>query len=168
MADSTGASQQVQESIDQHPRPVKGRTLASVEAPTKAAADRHKCTPTKIKKTGSNDDEDRFKGADGKPNYIGNFHKGLPHDAFGEVDRKAYKSMFDALAKARNFDKIQLNFGTGFGRKLTNPQAGFATDLEGPDPKSLAILAAPTLDGREESAEGVELYWMALLRDVPF
>lgn len=169
MADSKSSAPQIQESIDQHPRPAKGRSFAPAAVPSKAvAADPHKCTPTKITKTGSNGDEDRFKSADGKLSYIGNFHKGLPHDGFGEVDRKAYKSLLDALAKGKNFDKIQLNFGTGFGRKLTNPQAGLATDLEGPDPKTLAILAAPGLDSREEAAEAVELYWMALLRDVPF
>jgi hypothetical protein len=66
--------------------------------------------------------------------------------------------------KETDFDAIQL----GLGRKLTNPQAGLATDPEGPDPKDLKILAAPSLDSAEEAAEGVELYWMALLRDVSF
>ncbi len=154
-------------SLDQHPRPSRAGATTAVSAAEKAVAaavDVHKCTPTKIKKTGSNGDEERFKGADGKPNYIGNFHKGLPHDGFGEVDRNTYKSLLHALDKKKDFDKIVL----GLGRKLTNPQAGLATDLEGPDPKKLNILAAPSLDSVEEAAEGVELYWMALLRDVPF
>lgn len=155
--------------LDRHPRPsVAGAeeappavTLEAVEA---AAVDIHKCTPTKIKKTGSNGDEEDLDGPDGKPNYIGNFHKGLPHDDFGEVDRKAYQSLLHALNKKKDFDKIIL----GLGRKLTNPQAGLATDVEGPDPKKLHMLAPPKLASAEEAAEGVELYWMALLRDVPF
>jgi len=151
--------------LDEHPRPRRARS----EAPQPAAAAPvpeadHQCTPTKIKKTGSNGDEDRFKGADGKPSYIGNFSKGLPHDGFGEVNRAAYKSLLHALDAETDFDDIVL----GAGRKLTNPQAGLATDQEGPDPKDLKMLAAPSLDSAEEAAEGVELYWMALLRDVPF
>ncbi len=172
MATSKVPTPQLQSPIDQHPRPAKGRSFGTAGTPeaalSAAVIDPHKCTPTKITKTGSNGDEERFEDADGKPSYIGNFHKGLPHDNFGEVDRKANKSLLDALGRERNFDKIQLNFAPGFGRKLTNPQAGLATDLEGPDPKQLKTLAAPSLDSAEEAAEGVELYWMALLRDVPF
>jgi hypothetical protein len=155
-----------QQPLDEHPRPRRARPEEPLRAAAEAApapAD-HQCTPTKIKKTGSNGDEDRFKGPGGKLSYIGNFSKGLPHDDFGEVKRDAYKSLLHALDQERDFDKIVL----GLGRKLTNPQSGLATDLEGPDPKDLKILAAPSLDSAEEAAEGVELYWMALLRDVPF
>ncbi|MFY9822367.1 MAG: vanadium-dependent haloperoxidase [Thermoanaerobaculia bacterium] len=151
--------------LDEHPRPRHARPLAATTAEAvPAPADTHQCTPTTIKKTGSNGDEERFKGPDGKPNYIGNFSKGLPHDEFGEVKRDAYKTLLHAVEKETDFDKITL----GLGRKLTNPQAGLATDQEGPNPKDLKILAAPSLDSAEEAAEGVELYWMALLRDVPF
>lgn len=160
----SGKPQQDHPSLDQHPRPSRGRAAGAAQARAEAGKDPHDCTPTKIKTTGSNGDEDRFKGADGKPNYIGNYHKGLPHNEFGEVDRAAYKTLLDALAKKKDFDKITL----GLGRKLVDPQAGLATDLEGPDPKKLAILSAPSLSSAEEAAEGVELYWMALLRDVPF
>ena len=152
--------------LDQHPRPSRTAEEAPIAALAveAAAADLHKCTPTKIKKTGSNGDEEDLEGPDGKPNYIGNYHKGLPHDGFGEVDRKAYQSLLHALNKKKDFDKIIL----GLGRKLTNPQSGLATDPEGPDPNKLHMLAAPKLASAEEAAEGVELYWMALLRDVPF
>jgi hypothetical protein len=140
--------------------------MAAEAAPAAVAAGTP-CGPTKITKKGSNGDEDRFRGADGKPNYIGNFHKGLPHNEFGEVVPAAYKSLLHALDKETDFDKIVLKDPVN-GRKLTNPQAGLAVDQEGPDPKDLKILAAPSLDSAEEAAEGVELYWMALLRDVPF
>jgi membrane-associated phospholipid phosphatase len=152
--------------LDEHPRPRRARPEEPLPAAAEAAAPAadHQCAPTKIKKTGSNGDEERFKGADGKPNYIGNFSKGLPHDGFGEVNRAAYKSLLHAVDSETDFDDIVL----GLGRKLTNPQSGLATDQEGPDPKDLKMLAAPSLDSAEEAAEGVELYWMALLRDVPF
>jgi hypothetical protein len=158
-----------EQNIDQHPRPSRAggaRTTAAAASAGVAAATggANPCAPSTITTTGSNGDEKRFKGDDGKPNYIGNFHKGLPHNGFGEVDPAAYQTLLDAQKKKKDFDKIQL----GLGRKLTNPQSGLATDLEGPDPKDLEIRSAPSLDSAEEAAEGVELYWMALLRDVPF
>jgi hypothetical protein len=156
-----------QQPLDEHPRPRRARSAVEplrTAAAAPAPADDHQCTPTKITKMGSNGDEDHLKGADHQPNYVGNFSKGLPHDAFGEVDRAAYKTLLHALHQEKDFDKITL----GLGRKLTNPQSGLATDQEGPDPKDLKMLSAPNLESAEEAAEGVELYWMALLRDVSF
>jgi len=154
--------------LDTHPRPSRAPAAARTAGPTPAssaaAAGSHECTPTEITKTGSNGDEERFRGTDGKLNYIGNFHKGLRHNQFGEVDPAAYEKLLEILKHEKGFDQIPLDLG----RKLTNPQSGLATDLEGPNPKSIHILAAPSLDSAEEAAEAVELYWMALLRDVPF
>lgn len=157
--------------VDRHPRPTRPAEEVAVPAAAAEAvaagkaAPQHQCTRTTITTTGSNGDEGRFKGKNGKPNYIGNYSKGLPHDKFGEVDRAAYQTLLDALKSGTDFDKITLGPGK---RPLTNPQAGLASDVEGPDPKSLDILSAPRLDSAEEAAEAVELYWMALLRDVPF
>ncbi len=62
-------------------------------------------------------------------------------------------------------------------RPFTNPLAGNAYDLEGTDPAQLAIVennarrsfrAAPAFASAEAAGEMVELYWMSLLRDVPF
>lgn len=107
---------------------------------------------------GNNGDETRF------PTFIGNYHKGLPHNNFGEVVPAAYQTLLDAVKQKAPFAAITLDRG----RKLVNPQAGLATDLEGPDPDKQEILSAPSVDSAEEAAEAVELYWMALLRDVPF
>ncbi len=46
--------------------------------------------------------------------------------------------------------------------------AGLVYDLEGPDAQALTIPPAPTLDSEELIAEMMELYWMALCRDIPF
>jgi hypothetical protein len=102
------------------------------------------------------------------PNYIANFSKGLPHNHLGEVDGTAYRTLLKALfsGKPEDFEKIPL--GNPHGRKLTNPQAGLAFDLEGPDAQSLAIRPAPRIGSAENSGEMGELYWMALLRDVNF
>ncbi|WP_240676944.1 vanadium-dependent haloperoxidase [Actinacidiphila soli] len=98
--------------------------------------------------------------------FFANFSKALPHDKFGEVDPAAYGLLRRAAATARpeDFERIPL----GGTRKLVNPQAGLAFDLEGPDPQALAIRPAPRIDSAENSAEMVELYWMALCRDVLF
>jgi hypothetical protein len=57
---------------------------------------------------------------------------------------------------------------SGTQRRLVNPQAGVAYDLEGVDSHQLAANPAPAFASFDEVAEEVELYWMALARDVPF
>lgn len=108
----------------------------------------------------NNGDEQRFS------DFIGNFTKGLPHNQLGEVECSAYQKLLDALrsGEPQEFAAIPL----GKGRKLRNPQAGLAFDLEGPDAWSLAIPPAPCLDSAEEAGEMGEVYWMALLRDINF
>jgi membrane-associated phospholipid phosphatase len=108
-------------------------------------------------------------------NYIGNYSKGLPHfdcdDAanlvnIGEVKPQRYRRMLRALASGQPyfFGRIRL----GGMRRLVNPQAGLAFDLEGPDSHALSIPSAPRLDSQEAAGEMVEVYWMALLRDINF
>ncbi|MDQ3513277.1 MAG: vanadium-dependent haloperoxidase, partial [Chloroflexota bacterium] len=100
------------------------------------------------------------------PSKIGTFTKGLPHDALGEVNPFAYQ----ALAQAVNsgdpaaFEDIPM----GGAAKLQNPQAGLAFGLIGPDSHQLTMPFAPSLASAEAAAEMGELYWQALLRDVPF
>jgi membrane-associated phospholipid phosphatase len=115
-----------------------------------------------------NGDEERF------PNRIGSYSKGLPHNADGEVDPAAYDAMLAAVASGRPSDFEAIPLGDRADcpkkrrRRLVNPQAGFAFDLEGPDAQAVALPPAPRFDSAEEAGEMVELYWMALLRDVPF
>jgi hypothetical protein len=108
-------------------------------------------------------------------NYIGNYSKGLPHfdcndaanlDSIGEVKPQPYRRMLRALANGQPyfFGRIPL----GGMRRLVNPQAGLAFDLEGPDSHALSIPPAPRLDSQEAAGEMVELYWMTLIRDVNF
>ncbi len=156
--------------IDQHPRPVLRtafvRELEMSESLGAVSAITSHCTKSTINTTGSNEDENNLVDSNGNKIYIGNFHKGLPHNAFGEVVPAAYQSLLTALSTPTqaNFANIQL----GGGRKLINPQAGLAKDLEGPDPDKMKMRSAPKLESAEAAAEVVELYWMALLRDVPF
>lgn len=99
------------------------------------------------------------------PNFIGNYSKGLPHNALGEVDPASYRTFRDALDN-QTFDDLEtLNVGP---RKLENPQCGVSFALQGADVASIAMPAAPTFASAEEAGEMVELYWMALLRDINF
>ncbi|HKV12316.1 MAG TPA: vanadium-dependent haloperoxidase [Thermoanaerobaculia bacterium] len=108
----------------------------------------------------SNGDEDRY------PNRIGNFSKGLPHNSFGEVDESAYEIYLKALDAGTSDDFLTIP--TSGGRKLTNPQAGLAFDLQGMDAQDVAVPPHPPLASAWAAGEAAELYWMALLRDVNF
>jgi hypothetical protein len=128
------------------------------------------------------------------PKHIANYSKGLIHDAnLGEVDDNSYQSLLDALISGNPADFEQIMLDTSFSqmgergnKKLTNPLSGLAFDLEGPDAHAIALLKQgatpdltdpnnyepfplpPKLDSEEIAGEMVELYWMALLRDVDF
>lgn len=100
------------------------------------------------------------------PNKLGNYSKGLPHKSNGEVSLRAYNALVYAI-QSRNpavFEQIPL----GGTRKLTNPQAGIALDIEGYDAFSMIQAPPPRFASREIAAEIAENYWMALLRDVVF
>ena len=97
---------------------------------------------------------------------IASYSKGLPHNALGEVDPAAYNAYLGAIASAdpADFERLPM----GLGRKLTNPLAGMAFDLEGPDSHHLAQPPAPTIASGEGGADLGEVYWMALCRDIHF
>lgn len=99
-------------------------------------------------------------------NRIASYSKGLPHNALGEVDGDAYRAFMGAIASGTvdEFDRIPM----GMGQKFTNPLAGLAFDLEGPDSHHLTQPPAPTIASGEGGADLGEVYWMALSRDVPF
>ena len=124
-----------------------------------AAAAGLRNTPHNLKHP-TNGDEERY------PNKIASYSKGLPHNPDGTVDLTSYAALVRALTteKPDDFDNIPL----GGDRKLTNPQAGLAFDMEGPDSHALVQQPPPAFASREEAAEISENYWMALLRDIPF
>lgn len=117
----------------------------------------------------NNGDEERF------PNKIGNYSKGLRHNAIGEVDRRAYAAYINAIDRGRfaDFEALATNGHLGCGdptrqRRQVNPMSGYAFDLEGLDPHQFTMKPAPAFSSAEEAGEMVELYWMSLLRDVNF
>lgn len=100
------------------------------------------------------------------PGRVACYSKGLPHDKSGNVDSKAYDIYLGALrsGKPEDFERIPLG---GFV-KLANPQSAWAFELIGPDSSQVPCPPAPGFASAEQAGEIVELYWQALLRDVPF
>lgn len=99
------------------------------------------------------------------PDYIGQFHKTLPHDADGRVERAAYESLV-AACRAGTFDAFEVvPQAAGL---LANPLGAVAFANEGWDSHHLAIDAASSIDGSVHGGDMAECYWLALTRDVPF
>ena len=97
------------------------------------------------------------------------YSKCLVHDAYGEVDANSYASLRHALTTGEpaDFENIIL----GGTRLLNGPQGGFAFDLEGTDAYQFGaplVPPAPALASDLNATELLEMYWAALLRDVPF
>jgi len=124
---------------------------------------------------------------------IANYSKGLKRDMSNViVDNAAYMSLLDALTSGNPADFEDIILDMSFpepanrgNKKLTNPLSGLAFDLEGPDAHAIALLkdnatdlddpnsyepfpSHPLLETDETAGEMVELYWMALLRDIDF
>ena len=128
------------------------------------------------------------------PSHIANFTKGLPHDKKGLLVRAAdYQQFVRGIDSGdeRDFQDTPLGpdgeSGVEFphwlsqmaqqpdakgkktrARAWESAGAGLTFDLEGPDAQAVTIPPAPTLDSPELATEMIELYSMALLRDVPF
>jgi membrane-associated phospholipid phosphatase len=98
--------------------------------------------------------------------YIGSFSKTLPHNDAGEVDPAAYRLFLGALYGGAQGDYAAIPLG-GAG-KLVSPQSAFAFQMDGADVARLTIPAAPAFNSELRASEMNEVYWMAVLRDVPF
>lgn len=110
----------------------------------------------------TNGDEDRY------PDRRASFSKTLPHNDLGEVDPEAYRQWLVILASgdSAQFDHVPRD--PQAEERLNDPQATYATDLVGPDATALPLPPPPTFASRTAAAEMAELYWLALMRDVPF
>lgn len=98
---------------------------------------------------------------------IGSFHKTLPHNPYGEACSDAFKQLVDACnGDGSGFASVPE--GLEDAAKLTNPQAGLAADHLTHHPAAYSMPPAPTVLSTTTAAEMTELYWMALLRDIPF
>ncbi len=118
------------------------------------------CKSTAIRVQRTNGDLYRYN------DHRGTYSKALAHDANGIVTQESLNSLIDALksGESNEFDTIIL----GGSRRLGNPQGSYAFSLEGADVAKYTIRRAPAFSSAEQAGEMVELYWQALLRDVPF
>lgn len=99
------------------------------------------------------------------PFFLGYFSKSLPHDELGHPDPEAIAKLFDALnVSIRYLDRIPYP-GT---LRLVSPSAIYSLDLVGPFKSTVPIPIPPSILSAECAAEMVELYGMALARDIPF
>lgn len=107
-----------------------------------------------------NGDEDRY------ASHIGNFSKGLAHNAAGEVQPTSYAAFLHAIktGQPEEFERIPM----GAERRLVNPLAGLAYNMVGLDGHSMTVPPPPALSSAAEAADIAENYWMSLLRDVSF
>lgn len=104
--------------------------------------------------------------------YFGNFHKTLELDQYGDVKNPSHYGAFrDALlapdATAPGLiEAVPKHFPNSFG--FVSPLAGRANERLLPYPAAMAMDPAPKVQRESTAAEMVELYWMAILRDLSF
>lgn len=115
--------------------------------------------------------DEEILGGDGKPSFIGSFHKTLPHNEYGEVAPADFIQLLDALSAppadaARLVDAVPSGVADSAG--FASPLAGRANERLLPQATSVEMGPAPGVLHASTAAELVELYWMALLRDLPF
>src|SRR5262245_6128901 len=96
------------------------------------------------------------------------FSKTMPHTELGEVDATAYRRWLAILASGDPAQCDHLPRDLNAVELLNNPQATYAIDLVGPDATALTLEPPPEFASQAMAAEMAELYWRALMRDVPF
>ena len=99
------------------------------------------------------------------PKYRACFSKSLKHDAQGTVDKDEFMKLYEGSTQCKClFEKIEYP-----GKlRLVNPSSIYSLDLIGPYKSSVPIAPCPSFCSEQIAAEMIELYNMALCRDVPF
>ena len=115
-----------------------------------------------------NDDEEDF-ASDRRGNFGKSLHLDLTTPIFHKTE---YDNLLAALASEQEADFEALVMGATDPNdqafKLVSPQALFATDFSAADGWTFSMPAAPSITSAEAAGEMVEVYWHALLRDIPF
>lgn len=115
---------------------------------------------------------------------IGNFHKTLPHNKFGEVDPAAYLQFKTVATTGGDYETVPRGYEGGIipphqagfvipnppqhSDNFNDPQAARSQDKLSGDAPDYTMPPAPKVRSKSTAAEMTELQWMALLRDVPF
>lgn len=99
------------------------------------------------------------------PYFLACYSKSLPHDNKGRVDKDEINKIFLGVRKSKcYFNKI--NYGGEM--RLANPSAIYSMDLLGPLKYTTKLPTPPSFTSEEAASEIVEIYEMALLRDLRF
>jgi len=106
-------------------------------------------------------------GDEALPGKINSYTKGLPHDVNGIVDPVAYQQLKDALNSGNPADFEQITMGEG-NFLLRNPQAAYTYLMEGKDPATFTMPAAPAFSSAWQASDAIEVMWQALTRDIAF
>lgn len=102
--------------------------------------------------------------------YRANFGKSLAFDS-STFHKDEYEKLVSAINSGNSADFEALGMGAApdpQAFKLVNPQSLYSFDFNGSDGWKFAMPAAPSVTSAEAAGEMVEVYWHALLRDVPF
>lgn len=142
-------------------RRIEERRLSAREVREKAA---YVAAARRHDEHANNNDESNYPATP----LAGNYSKSLRHDSLGDPVPASYATLLRALQSQDPHDFEEILLATGTPLKLTNPQAGLAFDMEGPDAQELTMPPAPRFDSEVAAHEAGELYWMALARDVYF
>ena len=100
------------------------------------------------------------------PTGIYSYSKCLPHNSLGEVEPQSWQAFRAAVATGSDAQFEQLTMGSP--GKLVDPNAAFAFNTEGCDSCDVSLQTPPAFGSPHAAAEVVEVYWRALLRDVPY
>ncbi len=97
------------------------------------------------------------------------YGKSLLHLDSGLVSLTSLNQLLTALQLGTSDGFLNITMGTSpVQRRLVDPQAAYAFNLDGPDGWVNSMPAAPAITSAESAGEMVEVYWHALLRDIPF
>lgn len=122
---------------------------------------------TVLRKTFSRRQANQKKNSDEKRHgRVALFTKGLPHDSNGLASSRSFSQLKAAMSSGKQSDFEKINMGGA--KRFKNPLAAYTFDMLGWDGCQLSIPPAPSVKSKETAAEMIELYWMALARDVPF
>lgn len=100
--------------------------------------------------------------------YLASFTKTLPCNEFGEVDPSAMQALIAAMASGAPVDFDAIPQANTAQRRLANPQGAFKIEPSGLDGHASRIAPSHPFNSAQLAGEMVELYWQAIVRDVPF
>ena len=129
-----------------------------------AAATQHLRDTLSMQRQLINGDERRYRN----DNYYASFTKCLPSNEFGEADPSAFEALVRALTTGRTSRFADIPLDATAARGLANPQGSLKFEPAALDGHATRLPASHQFRSAELAGEMAEVYWQALVRDVPF